>query len=931
MPTPRDTPVPRLLTIVCLLGVLGCPVEEVPADGETGGSELLPGTLVITEVVANVPGTDEGLEWFEIHNASSEAVDLEGLVLVYETVDGTGRKTHTVARSVEVPAGGYVVVGSLLDELAGAGHVDYGYANELGDFGNSAGYLAIESQSQDIVDEAYYQNPSEKASRTFDGSQAPDAIANDNLDNWCDSRSELDPEFAATPGAANDVCGGATTCLQDGQPVAIVHPLPGEIVITEVLPNPDFVGDDIGEWFELQSLASADFHLNGLEIGKSLEDAAEDTIASPECITLAAGQHAVVAKSADPTVNGEVPAEVIVWETDISLTNTDGSLWVGVAGEVLDVVTWGSAGAGEATQLDPDFIDSGLNDDLSNWCDATEPFNAGDVGTPGAANSQCFIAPPDGQCYENGQLRDIVQIGMGDLEITELLPNPEAVADTAGEWFEVRIKSDGDLNGLQIGKAGTVDEDVVEFGDAPGFASDACIAVTAGDIVVFARSDDPLVNGGLPQVDVLFDMSLNNSNSDLTIGYGGVVWDTATWTSSTAGASLAKDALGTWCDGVDPYGDGDLGTPGGANPMCEGGPMQGCIDPDTMLMRMPVPPTMADITITEVMPDPLGAPDATGEWFELHANGAFDLNGVQLGKNGVVSHTFGSDMCLEVAANSYVVFGRSDVDLENCTLPVDYVYAGLSLTNDNGNLQVGHGDVVLVETSWVGSNAGAALSFDGMTWCDAVEAFGCGDHGTPRVANPACGGGGGDGQCFDGQAMMQRDIVLAGPGDLVISEFMANPNAVGDTAGEWFELHALSAVDLNGLELGQLFADGPLHTVTSNDCIVLQPGDNVLLARNGDGMLNGGLPPVDYVFAGFGLSNTNTGLHIAVGGQLIDEIGWAAVGTGCSTSLDPDSLDPALNDLANNAAPWCYTPAVAMFQFGGGDYGTPGEDNLQCP
>lgn len=935
MQPPRNTAVPRLLTTIGLVamtavGLLGCPDETVMADSETGG-ELLPGALVITELVANVPGNDDGLEWIELYNAGSESVDLEGLTLVYEKVDGTGRKTHTIARSVEVGPGEYVVVGSLLDELAqGSEHVDYGYAGELGDFGNTAGYLAIES-GDEIIDETYYQEPSEDASRSFDGSQSPDSLANDNLDTWCDSQTEFSDGFAATPGVANDVCGSADTCLQDGQVIPIVHPQLGEIVITEVLPNPDFSTDEFGEWFELYSLAGADFHLNGLDIGKSIEDAAEDTIAWPECITLSPGQYAIVAKSADSMLNGELPPEVIVWETDISLTNTDSSVWVGVDEEILDAVSWASTGTGEATQLDPDVFDPTANDDLANWCDATELFNPTDFGTPGAANSECVIIPPDGQCYENGELRDIMPVAMGDLEIIEIMPNPEAVDDGDGEWFEVQVASDGDLNGLEISKAGGV-EDVVEFGDAPAFASDACITVTAGDIVLFAHESDPLINGGLPQVDVLFDMALNNSNSDLTIGYGGEIWDMHAWSSSTAAASLSKDDQDIWCDGVEPYGDGDLGTPRDANPSCGGVPPGGCIDPDNLAMRALDPPMPGELELSEIMADPDGAPDATGEWFEIHALGAFDLNGLELGKANAINHTVSSDMCIEIAVDSYVVLGRSDVDAENCMLPVDYVYDTLSLTNSNGNLQVGYGGTVLSEHSWPSSTAGTAHSYDpmAMQWCLAVAEFGCGDLGTPGFANPACGGGG-DGQCFDVQAMMMRDPVAPSVGDLVITEFMANPNAVADTAGEWFELRALASVDLNGLELGQAFVDGPVHVVTSNDCIALQPGETALLAINGDAMLNGGLPQEDYDYSNLNLSNTNAFLHIAFAGELLDEVGWAAVSAGRSTTLDPDSYDPALNDLGNNVLPWCYTPANGMYLFGAGDYGTPDADNMQCP
>src|SRR5690606_31298497 len=111
--------------------------------------------------------------------------------------------------------------------------------------------------------ETYYAEVSDAASRVFDGSRVPDAVANDFVANWCDSRTELSPGFAATPRAPNDVCGSQIECLLGDQPVAVIRPAPGDLVITELMPNPAMVGDDFGEWFEIHSLASAEFHLNG--------------------------------------------------------------------------------------------------------------------------------------------------------------------------------------------------------------------------------------------------------------------------------------------------------------------------------------------------------------------------------------------------------------------------------------------------------------------------------------------------------------------------------------------------------------------------------------------------------------------------------------------------------------------------------------------
>ena len=91
------------------------------------------------------------------------------------------------------------------------------------------------------------------------------------------------------------------------------------------------------------------------------------------------------------------------------------------------------------------------------------------------------------------------------------------------------------------------------------------------------------VNCALPQVDGLFDMALNNSDSSLMVGFevsGQVaLWDEVTWASTVAGAStsfggapdsVANDDITAWCAGVGVDGCADEGTPGLANPSCGG-------------------------------------------------------------------------------------------------------------------------------------------------------------------------------------------------------------------------------------------------------------------------------------------------------------------------------------------------------------------------
>ncbi|MCA9696054.1 MAG: hypothetical protein KC431_00930, partial [Myxococcales bacterium] len=91
---------------------------------------------------------------------------------------------------------------------------------------------------------------------------------------------------------------------------------------------------------------------------------------------------------------------------------------------------------------------------------------------------------------------------------------------------------------------------------------------------LFAHDADPLINGGLPEVDFVFDMALNNSGGDLFIGFEGVVWDHVDLAPVFANESTSldpnllndvdNDVAGNWCNG-------GVGTPRAANDACMGG------------------------------------------------------------------------------------------------------------------------------------------------------------------------------------------------------------------------------------------------------------------------------------------------------------------------------------------------------------------------
>ena len=717
-------------------------------DGEVKcSSGLMAGDLVITEVMANPEGPDEGQEWFEVFNPTTASLDLSGLTLEAAKGDGTSETTHKVRAGVAIEAGQYMVFGGTLEEVK-PDWVDYAYGADLGSLRNNGGRLRLKC-AEALVDQVVYLDTAEGASLSFDGAITPDAVANDDIDSWCESETPFAQDSYGTPGTANEACGGVlppTKCMDGDQERDVVAPQPGDVVITEIMPNPDAVDDGDGEWFEVY--VGADFDLNGLKVSTEAE-AWQDQVVALDCVPVTAGSYLVFAVNADPEVNGGLP--VVDQVVDVSLTNSDGLLRLGYGEQVLDGISWGSASAGVSSALEPSLTDPDHNDDQQYWCAGETPYGDGDLGSPGAANASCGISP-EGQCFEDGALRDSVPPQPGELIITEFMPDPDAVADADGEWFELYVAADVDLNRLQVGK--TVGE--VEF-SLPG---GDCLPVAAGTHVVFAAELDPALNGGLPRADYRLEMSLSNSGDQgIFVGYGDTVIDAIAYSSSHTGAATAlepqlrdaelNDNPDYWCAAESVYGDGDLGTPGAANDACGIAPEGQCYDGQGALRDL-VPPQPGDIVITEFMPDPDAANDSDGEWIELYVGADVDLNGLDIGKaDGGVEFSLPSGDCLPAAAGSWVVLAASDDPALNGNLPqVDFLL-DMSLVNGGDGISVALAGQLLDEVIYSGSTTGAATSLDPAfrtpadndtedNWCPAQAAYGDGDLGTPGGANPAC-------------------------------------------------------------------------------------------------------------------------------------------------------------------------------------------------
>ena len=847
----------RLVPALLLLAAAGCNNDPVDPDIGTCEAALAKGELVITEIMADPAGADDNsFEWFEIHNPGASEVTLTGVGLEYSKPDGSSAKGHLVKDALTIPAGGYVTVGKATAETLPA-YIDYGYGADLS-MGNTDGKLKLVC-GKVTLDEVLYQDLADGYSRSL-GTRPPDAATNDDLGAWCLGADLYNDSEYGSPGAANPDCPlpapPCGMCYENGELRASRAPEAGQLVISEVMANAKLTDMSLGEWFEL-SVVDGEFDLNCLQYGgnttKFLADpsAPEMTIAAAECIGVRAGDIKLFAEQlAFPGVDFEIDFALV---DSASSSNPTPGIYVALGGQILDEFHYTKATDGASWSLDNERLDVVDNDDIANWCLAVDPFAEGDLGTPGAPNPQCMNPPPMGTCLDGGVERPIDYAAPNELLVTEVFTDPMLADSALGEWIEVFAGSDFDLNDLTLGKTLEAPYATVTSAD--------CLPVTAGSLILIAKTDDPLVNGGLPTPDWISPkISLTNDSSTLVVGVDNkltmarTALDAISWGNTADGAAqqlpiglipaigaidaTVNDDPAAWCAATEPFGVGDLGTPRADNLACGGGPMgDKCTDPDTMLPRDIKHPVVGDLIITEVHPDPDaliksgGAGEPIGEWFEIFAATDFDLNGLDLGNTfPTKKHTVASPMCLPVAAGSHVLLARTGEPLAppnpmdlggNGGLPTpNYEYGALSLSNTGSSLYLGLGDLLLDTITFPKAAVGKATQLStaaGCTgpapldpacnddiaadWCAASTPYGLGDSGTPQAANLACGGGNMGAMCFDAGMNQMRPVVAPEPGDLVINEYMADPTVATDANGEWFELTALAPVDLNNLKI----------------------------------------------------------------------------------------------------------------------------------
>ncbi len=235
-------------------------------------------------------------------------------------------------------------------------------------------------------------------------------------------------------------------------------------------------------------------------------------------------------------------------------------------------------GAGDACDNCPDVANAdqadGDGDGTGNVCEppgcgngiieGSEGCDDGNTKFGDGCTLQCTIEKP---------------LAVGDLFISEILPDSATVIDDVGEWVELYNPTSAtiELAGLTV-KAGA---------SSATIAGDKSYPIAAGGYVVLAKNVDPAVNGGVQGAISVAKLVLGNSSVvDVKLLAGAIVIDSITyngagWPKMAGGTALALDpsavtATGAkdndtgalWCYATSPFGKGDKGTPGGINSPC---------------------------------------------------------------------------------------------------------------------------------------------------------------------------------------------------------------------------------------------------------------------------------------------------------------------------------------------------------------------------
>jgi Lamin Tail Domain len=200
----------------------------------------------------------------------------------------------------------------------------------------------------------------------------------------CSDDASTTPDGGTSPG---DGPGDGPGAKDQASDIKVAPPT--DVLITEFLADPKGVTDAYGEWIELHNPTAVAVDLTGWTLK---DDGYNKHVFGS--LTIGPGEYKVLARSADPKLNGGVQNAYPY--ADFTLTNSgDQIVLLDKAGKEVDRVVYpgalvnpGYSAALRALNLD--------NANAGSWCPSLSSWagGAGDFGSPGAANACGTVKPP---------------------------------------------------------------------------------------------------------------------------------------------------------------------------------------------------------------------------------------------------------------------------------------------------------------------------------------------------------------------------------------------------------------------------------------------------------------------------------------------------------------------------------------------------------
>ena len=170
---------------------------------------------------------------------------------------------------------------------------------------------------------------------------------------------------------------------------------PGDLIITEILPNVELDGlenaEATAEWFEVHNPGDQPVDLRGVRVR---DDGRDDfVVSSPAPVVVPPLAYVVLGRSTDVRKNGGTPV-LYGYGGQMALANGDDEIILEKGGVTLDRVAYTGSwpfNDGVAGGLDPTTLDADANDAQSSWCAQRTEWSegTGQKGTPGAENDPC--------------------------------------------------------------------------------------------------------------------------------------------------------------------------------------------------------------------------------------------------------------------------------------------------------------------------------------------------------------------------------------------------------------------------------------------------------------------------------------------------------------------------------------------------------------